>query len=133
MTDAMPSLFEATPSDVRDAARGFAQSARFSSLARSFYTRLLSDTLHSWLDRTLSAHVGDGLRFRSMEARSGFDAALTQYCFEATRIIREFAGGWYGKTVYRDGAISTQQATVFGAVAFKKISEELRHKRGADD
>ena len=57
--------------------------------------------------------------------------ALDQYCSEATRIIREFAEGWYGKTLYRDGTITAERAAAFGAVAFKKIGEELRRKREA--
>lgn len=131
ISDALPGLFEATTADVQVAARDFSQSARFAPLARAFFTRLLSDTLSNWLDRTLSTHVGEGRRFANMEERTAFNGALNQYCFEATRIIREFAGGWYGKTIYRNGAIDTRQAAVFGAVAFKKTTEELRRKRGS--
>ncbi len=48
---------------------------------------------------------------------------------EATRIIREFAAGWYGKAL-RDGTtIGKEEATRFTAIAFRKIGEELRNKR----
>ena len=48
---------------------------------------------------------------------------------EATRIIREFAAGWYGKSLSMGQVIGTKEATVFGAIAFKKIVEELSRKR----
>ena len=129
---ALPGLFEANAADVKAVTCNLSTSAGFSRLARGFFTELLSNTLGSWLDRTLSAQVGDGGRFASLRDRSEFDAALRQYSFEATRIISEFAGGWYGVTIHRDKTIGTAQATVFGAVAFKKICAELERKRGPD-
>lgn len=129
---ALPGLFEATPADVKAATRALSTSKGFSRLARGFFTDLLSNTLGYWLDRTLSAQVGEGGCFADLQGRSAFDAALRQYSHEATRIISEFAGGWYGMTIHRDKVVGTAQATVFGAVAFKKITEELQRKRGPD-
>ena len=131
ISDQLPGLFGATPSDVQTAARRLSNSNEFSHFARNFFTKLLSSTLSSWLDRTLSAQVGTELRFTDIGARSHFDSGLGLYCVEATRIIREFSGGWYGKTVHRDGKVTTTTAAAYGAVAFKKITEELQRKRGA--
>lgn len=130
--DALPGLFEATPADVQSAARRLSWQNGISELARSFFGRLLSESLSTWLSRTLSTHVGDGRRFVHAGDRADFEVALGQYTIEATRIIKEFAPGWYGKRLYADGQITTESATIFGAVAFKKITEELRRKRDAD-
>ncbi|MCC0028506.1 MAG: hypothetical protein R3D65_17010 [Zhengella sp.] len=130
--DRLPGLISASAADVQQSAASFANSAAFSGLARSFYTRLLSDTLNSWLSRVLSSRVGEARRFADISERSAFGQSLTQYSMEATRIIKEFAGGWYGATLHRDGTISSQRAAAFGAVAFKKITEELKRKRGLD-
>lgn len=127
----LPGLFEATAQDVRAATAKLGTSARFSPFARAFFSRLVSETLSSYLDRTLSTHVGPGRHFSDMGDRSAFDAALDQYCAEATRIIREFSGGWYGKTLHREGRIDSHHAAAYGAVALKKITEELRRKQGA--
>jgi hypothetical protein len=91
------------------------------------------DTLSSWLDRTLASQTGPGRRMSDAGARSAFDLALGQYTHEATRIIREFAPGWYGKRLHESGRIDSHQAAAFGAVAMKKITEELRRKRNADE
>ncbi len=130
--DRLPGLFEATPGDVEVAARRISSSGEFSHVARSFFTKLLADTLSTWLDRTLSAHVGPNRRFADMGMRAAFESGLSLYCVEATRIIREFSGGWYGKAIHRDGQITIESAAAFGAVAFRKISEELQRKRGAN-
>lgn len=126
--DALPGLFVATPNDVRQAFRQMSTSAGFAVLARAYFSRLLAATLGYWLDRTLSAHIGEGKRFNDIGARTEFDNGLAQYCSEATRIIREFSGGWYGKRIHHDGAVDRVSAAEFGAVAFKKINEELRRK-----
>ena len=133
VSEALPGLFEASSSDVRHATKDLSRSSGFSAYARAFFTRLLSDTLSNWLDRTLSTHVGPDKRFADMGKRMAFDQALGQYCSEATRIIREFSGGWYGKTVHREGKVDTRHAAIFGAVSFKKITEELRRKRGFNE
>jgi hypothetical protein len=127
--DALPGLFEA---DARDVQRATAQLGRpdaFSRAARTFFGRLLADTLGYWLDRTLSAEIGPGARIQSLGDRNAFDRALERYCSEATRIIREFSAIWYGKTLARDGTISRDRAAAFSAVALRKIRTELQRKR----
>ena len=124
----LPSFFDATPEEVQATAARMAAPSEFSRLARSFYTDLLQRTLAYWLDRTLSAQVGPDRAFTGASERADFDAALQQYCLEATRIISEFSTGWYGKRVNRPAPITRQEAAGFGAVAFKKIGAELRRK-----
>jgi hypothetical protein len=133
IADGLPGLFDATTEDVRVAAQNVGTAKGFQGTARSFFTRLLSDTLRSWLDRTSSAQVGPDRRFQSGGQRAAFDTALIQYCSESTRIISEFSAGWYGKTLHREGQINTHNAAAYAAVAFKKITEEVQRKRGAGD
>lgn len=128
----LPSLFDPIPAELKSQTATFTRSDEFSRLARTFFGSLVRETLSYWLDRTLSAQVGADKRFSSLEQRAAFDASLQTYCGEATRIIKEFAGGWYGKTIFRDGTITPERARVFAGVAFKKITEELKRKR-ADD
>jgi hypothetical protein len=128
--NAMPGLFGATAADVRIEAQRLSRPRGIAELSRAFFGRLLSDTLSSWLDRTLALQTGSGRRLADAGARSAFDLALGQYTHEATRIIQEFTPGWYGKRLHEAGRIDTPQAAAFGAVAMKKITEELRRKRG---
>jgi hypothetical protein len=126
---ALPGLFEAGAGDVQQAAVQLGRPDGFSRAARSFFGRLLADTLGYWLDRTVSAEIGPGARIESLRDRDAFDRALEQYCSEATRIICEFSGAWYGKTLFREGTITTEGAAAYSFVAMKKITEELRRKR----
>lgn len=126
----LPGLLEATSADLHVALRRLSQPGEFSRLARAFYSRLLSETLSYFLDRSLSRHVGHGQRFQGLGDRSRFAGDLDVYCREATRIIQEFSIGWYGKHAYRDADLSGQIIAGFGGFALRKITEELRRREG---
>ena len=122
----LPSLFGPTATDVRLAVAKLGISDRFSILARDFFSRLTSRSLGYFLSRELSKHVGPNKRFAAVREHSDFNAALDLHCREASRIIKEFSGGWYGKTLQQEKAITQDDARGFAHVAFKKLRAELR-------
>jgi hypothetical protein len=132
-SEALPGLLDPTPDNVQTEIRKFSSPDGFEKLSRLFFRKLLDGTLRYWLDRALPAHTGPDSRFRSFADRSAFDAAITQYVFESTRIIKEFSRGWYAKAIASTGTVPVDRVAAFGHVAFKKIGEELRRKRDADD
>lgn len=129
--EALPSPFEPSASDVQRAAARLGQPAGFARASRTLLGRVQADTLGAWLDRTLSQEIGPGTRMASFAARDRFDRRLDQHCMEATRIIREFSGNWYGRTLLREGSISHERAAAYTAVAMRKIGEELRRNPDA--
>lgn len=128
----LPSLFGPEPADVQRALGRFANGDRFSALAREFFARLTRRSLDYYLSRELSNHIGPGERFADDGTRALFDAALDRHCREASRIIEEFAGGWYGKTVYQREGLTPEAVRRFAPVAFKKMRAELRKRRDAE-
>lgn len=129
----LPGLFETDTRDVQIATKALSSRSGIAILVRAYFGGLVSTSLASWLDRSLSAHVGSDQTFPTVTARNRFDVALAQYSHEASRIIEEFAPGWFGKRISQGGTITSQDAAVFGAVCVKKIVAELRKKRDADD
>jgi hypothetical protein len=129
--DALPGLFEATAEDVKLAARKLSRSDGISQLARGFFANVTQAMISYWLERTLADQGLAGGRFSTAGSRNAFDAELRAYTQEATRIIKEFSGGWYAKTLHQNGGVSDQDAAVFAAVCLKKVVSELRVKRAA--
>jgi len=127
----LPSLFEPTSGEAQRAIGRFAGGERFSALAREFFARLTQRSLDYFLSRELSNHIGADKRFRDDAARFQFDEALTRHCREAARIVEAFAGGWYGKNVYRGHGLTPDAVRRFAPVAFGKIRAELRKRRDA--
>jgi hypothetical protein len=130
--DALPALFGATPDDLQVVARRISWAKGISGFTREFFGRLVAGTLSYWLDRTLALQIGEGRRFSTTAARHAFDSELDHYSSEATRIIKEFSSGWYGKTLHREGGFGTRDAAAFGAVALKKTVAELRARSTTD-
>ncbi len=101
LRDKVPSLFEPTPREIRFALVGFASGDRFAVRARDFFTQLTHRSLEDYLSRELANHTGADGRVATDAERAAFQQALAQHTAEASRIMQEFAGGWYGKTVWQ--------------------------------
>ncbi len=123
----LPSLFGPTADDVKLAIGRLAARDRFASLARDFFARLTRRYLGYFLSRELSNFVGPGKLLPSMDAHTAFNTALEGHCREASRIVEEFAGGWFSKTHY-EGGITPEKARGFAYVTFRKIRNELRKR-----
>ena len=127
---ALPTLFGATPDDVRLAIGRLAAPDRFAWLARDFFARLTRRHLDYYLSRTLSGSFGQAVQSTAFD-RAAFDAALDLHCREAARIVEAFAGGWFSKTNFK-GGITPQKARDFCFVALGKINAELKKRRAGN-
>jgi hypothetical protein len=128
----LPSLFRPTPEEVQRAIGQLASGKRFSVLAREYFVRLTQRTLGYYLSRELANHIGAEERFADDMQRSEFDHALDWHCREASRIIEAFAGGWFGKHVYKGEGLTQDDVKRFAPIAFRKIVAELRKRRDAE-
>jgi hypothetical protein len=124
-------LFGTTADKTKAVLGGLGTEKQFAVLVRDFFARLARRQLTFFLSRELSQHVGVNGRFRTIRDHRDFEGALDLHCREASRIIKEFAGEWFSKHTY-EGGISPAKAARFAHVAFKKIREELRHRRDAN-
>lgn len=129
LRDRLPSLFEPTAQEIRAALGSFASGERFAILARDFFARLTYRSLDYYLSRELANHTGQDSRFDTDAQRVAFQQALAQHTFEASRIVQEFAGGWYGKTVWQRQALDQDAIDRFTQYAFKKMRSELGRRR----
>ena len=129
LRDKLPTLFEPTAQEVRKALASFAGGQEFSALARDFFARLSYRSLDYYLSRELADHIGPDKRFGNDGDRVAFESALRQHTFEASKIVESFAGGWYGKTVWRDQNLSQDKINDFTRYAFKKMRSELGRRR----
>jgi hypothetical protein len=63
-------------------------------------------------------------QFHSVEANRQFREALSLHCRQASRIVEQFAGGWYSKANY-EGGITPRKAANFLQIALKKLRAEF--------
>src|SRR5207244_371608 len=96
-------LFGTTSEDVRSSLGGLATSKQFSILARDFFARLTERYLSYFLSRELSNHVGPKQRFHGIESHAAFKEGLALHCRQASKVVEEFAGGWFSKANFEGG------------------------------
>ncbi|MGB7062822.1 MAG: hypothetical protein WBF13_10795 [Candidatus Zixiibacteriota bacterium] len=118
-------LFGTTTEDVQSALRRFSTTKGFSQLSREFFSRLTFRYLSYFLSREMSNHVGGNRRFFNLGEHTEFLKALEVHSRQASRIVEEFAGGWYSKTAYEEG-ITKDKTAGFVHVALKKVGAELK-------
>ena len=128
----LPGLFGPSAEDVKTELGKLATTKQFSTLARDFFTRLTERYLSYFLSREIPNHVGGDRRLKTVDDHTEFNRALELHCRQASRIVEEFAGGWFSKTNF-EGGITPEKARGFAWVAFKKIRAELRKRRDADE
>lgn len=126
----LPDLFGSGAEKASAALGGLGTVKQFAVLARDFFSRLTRRQLDYFLSRQLSQHVGLQSRFRTLRELREFNNAVDLHCRETSRIIKEFSGEWFSKSNY-EGGITETKAGHFAHVAFKKMREELRQRRGA--
>jgi hypothetical protein len=127
----LPNLFGITPEKTRAVLGGLGTVKQFAVLARDFFARVMRKQLSYFLSRELSQHVGVNARFQTIREHREFEEALDLHCRQTSRIIKEFSGEWFSKNTY-EGGIDEAKAERFAHVPFRKLREELRHRRGAN-
>jgi|SRR5579863_3665742 len=128
---ALPSLFAPTPEEVRKAFGRLAAKDRYGELARDFFANLTRRYLDYYLSRELSQHVGPQRRLPTIVGHVDFNQALDLHCREASRIVQDFAGGWYTKAQF-EGGVTPERARRFAFRALRKIVAELKRRSGRD-
>jgi len=121
------SLFGLSTLDLQNSLRKLSTTKKFGFLTRDFFSRLTRRLLSYYLNRELSNHVGPDRRFANIDAHTEFARALDLHCREASRIVEDFAGGWFSKTEF-EGGIDTEKTRGFLHVAFKKVKAEMKAK-----
>lgn len=124
LADRTVSLFGATPTDVQRALAGLATEVQFGAFAREFFARFTERFLGYYVSRELPLHVGPDIPFQSRREEGAFADALDLHCRQASRVVEEFAGGWYSKAKFKRD-LTPARAQRFLAYALKKIRIEL--------
>ena len=112
--------------DVQAACRAMSTRQQFGRLAREFFAGLMGRSIRYVVDKEISNHIGPGALVGSPAHILEFYQSLDRYCRESSRILEEFAGGWFSKNNWETSRdIPEEAASGFTAYALQKIQMEL--------
>lgn len=125
-------LFGPTPATVQQALAKYSTPARFGSLGRVFFGRLMDKVIQYYVSKTSVLNVGPERRFVTLSAKREFDGAVALHCREAAVIVQKFAGAWKSSAEWKShgNTLTREQVSGFTHVAMNKFISEL--KKGAE-
>jgi hypothetical protein len=121
-------LFGCTANTVRDALRKLSTKTRIASLGRQFFSEYTYRALRMALERELGRTVGGNGRFTTSAEVAEFDERLKAYCWDISKIVEEFSGGWYSKVVWQQ-RLTLDEVRGFTSYAIEKLLSELSRSR----
>lgn len=127
-----PSLFGSSLDDLQNAFRTYSTQVQFGRLAHRFFGDFFARLLHSYVDRELSNHLGASAGLSNLNQSHEFLEALDLHARQSSRIVEDFAGGWYSRHNWESqGAVNRDETQRFMAYALRKLRTELRQQMAA--
>jgi len=125
------SLIEDPVESIQRSLRGLSGPTGFSNLMRDFFSNYLHRILAFVVDKELNNVTGPGFALRHIDDQKVFEQALYQRTRDMTRILAEYARGWYSKHNWlTDFHIPEDDVHGFYAYALTKLCMDLP---GVDD
>lgn len=119
-------LFGCDLESVQRAFKKYSTPGQVSYLGREFFSQYMYKSFSYTLEKELANSIGQDKRFHSSNDIERFNSRLKTYCWDVSKIVEEFSGGWYGKASYL-GTVSNKEKTLdFTKYAMTKLLSEVR-------
>jgi len=119
-------LFGTDLGDIHAACRAMSTRLQFGRVAREFFSGFVGRCIRYVADKEISNHIGPGGAAGSPAHILALYQSLARYCRESSKIIEQFAGGWFSKHNWETNRdIPEEAAAGFTAYALQKIRMEL--------
>lgn len=80
------------------------------------------------LEKELANTVSSTGRFKNSDDIQQFNTRLKQYCWDVSKIVEEFSGGWYGKHSFEGNIKSKKKVADFTSYAMTKLLSEVQRE-----
>ncbi len=125
--ESSPSLFGSSLRDVQFACKRISTKKNFGEAAKAFYASLMAKSILYVTDKEASNYIGVGKAIAGSAEAVQFQNDLKRYCFESSKIIEDFAAGWFSKQNWKSKRKITEQSTQrFTSYALQKLQMELK-------
>lgn len=121
------SLFGTNINDIKAAYAKTATKKQFGLISRQFFSTFLKRSIQFIADKEISNFVGKDRSIKNTSELVSFQKALSLYCYQSSKIIEDYSGGWFSKQSWQTrNEISYKSVEGFIAYAIEKINMDLR-------
>jgi hypothetical protein len=126
ISDEATSLFGCDIDSIQRAFKKYSTSTQVAHLGREYFSQYMYNAFSFTLEKELTNSLSDGGRFQNSQDIQEFNKRLKQYCWDVSKIVEDFSGGWYGKHSF-EGDISDKKKTAdFASYAITKLLSEVQ-------
>jgi hypothetical protein len=120
-------LFGTKIDDIQVAFKKTATKKQFGLISRQFFATFLTRSLQFVTDKEISNYIGKNKTIGSSSDVMSLQKALSTYCYQSSKIVEEFSGGWFSKQSWQTkNNITYDSAKGFMAYAIEKVNMDLR-------
>jgi len=120
-------LFGCSVESVQTASRKLSTKAGVADMGRRFFSEYTFRALRLALEKELARSLGKGGRFSTRNELSKFEERLKTYCWDVSKIVQDYSGGWYSKALWKQ-RLTLTEARNFTSYAIQKLLSELSHE-----
>jgi hypothetical protein len=124
VTQESQTLFGCTVETVQAALRRLSTKAKVAGLGRRFFSEYMYRALSHALERELANSLISQAVLQNSQDISHFHGRLRSYCWDVSKIVQEYSGGWYSKRAW-EARLTLDDARRFTAYAVDKLLSEL--------
>jgi hypothetical protein len=117
-------LFGCSVESVQTAFRELSTKAGVADIGRRFFSEYTFRALRLALEKELARSLGKGGRFNTSNELSRFEERLKTYCWDVSKIVEDYSGGWYSKALWEQ-RLTLAEARNFTSYAIQKLLSEL--------
>jgi len=117
-------LFGCSVESVQTAFRELSTKAGVADIGRRFFSEYTFRSLRLALEKELARSLGKGGRFSTSNDLSRFEERLRNYCWDVSKIVQDYSGGWYAKALWEQ-RLTLPEARNFTSYAIQKLLSEL--------
>lgn len=120
-------LFGTNPEDIKSACIKMSKRNRFGIIAKEFFSQFMCRSIQFITDKEVSNYIGPEKPIKNNNQLVYFREDLYRYCYETSKIIEDFADGWFSKHSWEsNNKISEKETSSFTSYALKKLQMELQ-------
>jgi len=125
ITQESSTLFGCDIDTIQRAFKKYSTSTQVSKLGREFFSQYMYKSFSFVLEKELANKISATGRFQNSKDIENFNRNLKTYCWEASKIVEDFSGGWYGKHSFEGDLVNKKQTYKFTHHAMTKLLSEI--------
>lgn len=122
------SLFGCDIDSIQRAFKKYSTSNQVSYLGREYFSQYMYKAFSFTLEKELANVLSSNGRFQNSSDIQEFNSKLKQYCWDVSKIVEDFSGGWYGKHSFEGDLKNKKKVADFTSYAMTKLLSEVQRE-----